>query len=55
MDVGVDSTDEPSAEEPVCDDGDDDDGESKMALSKSWSILKTSRMVELTNLVGRKF
>ena len=57
-DVEVDSTDEPSAEEPLCDDGDDgddDDGESKMALSKSWSILKTSRMVELTNLVGRKF
>ena len=26
-DVGVDSTDEPRAEEPLCDDGDDDDGE----------------------------
>ena len=31
------------------------DNDSKLEISQSWSTLRTSRMVELTNLRGRKF
>ena len=50
--VVSDATDEPAVEEPLCDDSDSD---SKLEISQFWSILKTRRMVELTNHCGRKF
>ena len=45
-------TDASGVGERQCEDSDSD---SKLEISKSWSILRTSRIVELTNPRGRKF